>query len=187
MSDAMMIARVAFLAVHASAATVALVAAVVTLHTGRGFVTHRAAVVVMAACLGPTLTLGWSGFSGAARATFLGLAALALFMVGQAFRAGRVRTREIAAGGSVVLSARPGAKGVGPAFVSTLGFNAIALTVAGTVVPVLRVGGGTLGLVIAIGATVALGHVLVERRRSRVAAAVRSAAPAQASRLPAAA
>lgn len=176
----MIIGHAAFVTVHAVAAFVALVAAVITLHTGRGLVIHRVSIVVMAACLGPSLAFGWAGFSSLSRGMFLGLAGLAGFLVAQSVRAARVRDREIATGQVVSLSSRPGALGVGPRFVTTLGFNAIALTVAGTVVPVLRMGGGTVGVTVCVAVSVAIGHLLVERRHSRVSAAVqRRAADAE--------
>lgn len=172
MTQTMIIGHAAFVTVHAVAAFVALVAAVITLHTGRGFTTHRVSIVVMAVFLGPSLVFGWAGFSSLSRGIFLGLAGLAVFMVTQSVRAARARDREVAAGQVVSLSSRPGVPGVGPRFVTTLGFNAIALTVAGTVVPVLRVGGGTVGVIICVAVSVTIGHVLVERRHSRVSAAV---------------
>ncbi len=172
MTETMIVGHAAFVTVHAVAAFVALVAAVITLHTGRGLTTHRVAVVVMAVCLGPSLAFGWAGFSTLSRVIFFGLAGLAVFMVGQSVRAARVRALEIGTGQVVVLSTRPGVAGVGPKFVGTLGFNAIALTVAGTIVPVLRVGGGTVGVIICVAVSVGIGHVLVERRRRAVDAAV---------------
>jgi len=158
-----------FVTVHAVAATLALAGGILAVHTGRGFALHQVGVVVMTASLGPSLILGWAGFSPPSRAIFLGLAALALFMVVQCGRAGRVRVREIARIEALHSGSRPP---VGPEFVGVLGFNLISLTVAGTIVPVLRVGGGTLGVLVAVAVTVALAHLLVERRRSRVAAAL---------------
>ena len=160
----MVLGHAAFVTVHALAATAALVSGVVTAHTGRGFGLHQVGVVVMAASLGPSLAFGWPGFAPAARVTFLGLAGLAVFMVLQSVRARRVRSRETV----------PAGQPVGPEFVRALGFNLIALTVAGTVVPVLRVGGGVLGIVVAVAVTVILGHVLVERRVRGVLRAPRS-------------
>lgn len=158
MGEAAALGHAAFVAAHALAATLALVAGVVTVHTGRGFGLHQVGVVVMALTLGPSLGFGWAGFDAVARVTFLGLAGLAGFMVVQSVRARRTRDRE----------ARLQGRRVGPAFVRVLGFNLIALTVAGTVVPVLRVGGGAVGIVVAVAVTVALGHVLVERRMRAV-------------------
>lgn len=156
----------AFISLHALAAVVALVSGIVTLHTGRGFVLHRIGIVVMAAGLGPSFVFGWPGFSPVARMMFSGLAVLAVFMVVQVFRAGHVRARELRSIDPDPEEHRPL---IGPRFVEVLGFNVIALTVAGTVVPVLRVGGGTLGVVISVVVSVAIGHVLVERRKSQVA------------------
>ncbi|GAA1428009.1 hypothetical protein GCM10009616_06620 [Microlunatus lacustris] len=167
MNDLAELGHTVFVTVHALAATVALVSGVVTAHTGRGFGLHQLGVVVMAATLGPSLAFGWPGFSPAARVTFLGLAALAVFMVVQSVRARRVRGREVLAAG----------RRVGPEFVRVLGFNLVALTVAGTVVPVLRVEGGVVGIVVAVAVTVVLGHVLVERRVRAAAAAPRGPSP----------
>lgn len=154
MTEVAALGHTAFVAVHALSATLALVAGVVTVHTGRGLRLHQLGVVVLALTLGPSLGFGWAGFDPGARVIFLGLAGLAVFMVVQSVRSRRVRDREATSQG------RP----VGPAFVRMLGFNLIALTVAGTVVPVLRVGGGVAGILIAVAVTVVLGHV--ERRAS---------------------
>ncbi len=162
MSDLAELGHTVFVTVHAFAAALALVAGVLAVHTGRGAGLHQLGVVAMAATLGPSLAFGWPGFAPVARVTFVGLAGLALFMVLQSVRARRVRDRE------VVPAGRP----VGPAYVRVLGFNLIALTVAGTIVPVLRVGGGAVGIVVAVAVTVALGHVLVERRARAVSAPV---------------
>lgn len=158
MSEVAALGHTAFVAVHALFGTLALVAGVVTVHTGLGLRLHQLGVVVLALTLGPSLGFGWAGFDPVARVTFLGLAGLAVFMVVQSVRSRRVRDREATSQG------RP----VGPAFVRMLGFNLIALTVAGTVVLVLRVGGGVAGILIAVAVTVVLGHVLVERRAREV-------------------
>ena len=158
-----------FVSVHAAAATVALIAGLLALHTGRGFGLHRASVLVMAAALGPSMAFGWGGFGTAERVAFSALAALACFMVVQAVRAGRIRQAEAAAG-RVVRSTPRGLPAVGTGFVQTLGFNVVALVVAGTVVPVLRIGAGTIGVVASVAVSVAVGHVLLERRRAQVAA-----------------
>lgn len=150
-----------FVALHAVAATVALAAGVVTVHTGRGLGLHRLGVVAMAGCLLPSLVLGWSGYSPASRVALAGLAGLAVSMVLQSERAARVRRD----------------RGLGPAFVGVLGFNLVALMAAGAVVPVIRLGGGAMGVTAAVGATVVLGHVLVERRRAAVAGATPGPVP----------
>lgn len=162
MNDLANLGHTVVVTVHALAATAALVSGVLTAHTGRGFGLHQLGVVVMAATLGPSLALGWPGFAPAARVAFLGLAGLAVFMVVQTVRARRVRERE----------AVPVGQRVGPVFVRVLGFNLIALTVAGTVVPVLRVEGGVVGIVVAVAVTVTLGHLLVERRLRQILVSV---------------
>lgn len=154
------LAHLVFVAVHAVAAGIALAAGVLALLTGRGLVTHQVAVLGMAAALGPSLVLGWPDFAPAARLTFTGLAGLAVVMVVQAVRAGRVQARE---------TVRPGCR-VGPRLVRVLGFNVIALVVAGTIVPVLRLDGGAVGVLLAVGLTVVGGHLLVERRVTSVSA-----------------
>ena len=146
--------------VHAIAAGTALVAGVLTLLTGRGLAAHQVAVVAMTTALGASLTVGWTDIVPAARVAFLGLAGLAVVMVVQAVRAGRVRARE------TVRTGRP----VGPRLVRVLGFNVIALAVGGTIVPVLRLEGGVVGVVLAVGLTVAAGHLLIERRVVSVSA-----------------
>lgn len=160
MSDVAELGHSIFVTVHAFAAALALVAGVLAVHTGRGAVLHQLGVGATAATLGPSLAFGWSGFAPVARVTFVGLTGLALFMVLQSMRARRVRTREVA----------PTGRPVGPDYVRVLGFNLVALTVAGTVVPVLRVGGGALGILLAVAVTVTVGHVLVERRARAVSA-----------------
>ena len=146
--------HLALVTLHALAATAALVAGVVAVHTGRGFRVHVVGLVVMALALGPSLAVGWPAFPPSARVAFAGLAVLAVAMVGQTVRAVRIRRTE------VLPSDRP----VGPRFVGVLGVNLVALTVAGTVVPVLRAGGGAVGVVVAVLVTVVLGHLLVARR-----------------------
>lgn len=145
---------------HALAASVSLVAGVLAVLTGRGFRLHVTGLGVMALALAPSLVLGWPTFSPAARVTFLGLAGLAVVMTGQAVRAARVRRIEAARGVGPV----------GPGFVGVLGFNLIALTVAGTVVPVLRLNAGVLGVALAVVVTVVLGHLLVARQVRRASA-----------------
>ena len=157
--------RVALLGVHAVAATAALVAGILALHTGRGVGVHKLGVFVMALALGPSLTLGWIGFAVAERVTFSLLAALSAVMVVQVFRAERLQGRESRdlRRCSVDRPMLP----VGPAFVRTLGFNGSSLTVAGTIVPVLRVGGGAVGVIAAVVMSVAVTHLLVERQARR--------------------
>ena len=173
MTDALALGHTVFTTIHAVAATLALVSGVVVVHTGRGFALHHVGVLVMALALGPSMAFGWSSFTTLAKVIFVSLAGLALFMVVQSFRAGRVRLREaLALSGPAAAS-----RWVGPKFVGVIGFNLISLTVAGTIVPVLRVGGGTVGIIVAVAVTVALGHFLVERRRSQVAAALQVREP----------
>lgn len=154
MTEVQALGHAVFVVVHALAATLALVSGVVTVHTGRGFGLHQVGVVVMALALGPSIAFGWSGFAPVARVTFLALAGLAVFMVVQTIQARRARGWGVVPVGQVLR----------PEFVRLLGFNLVALTVAGTVVPVLRVGGGVVGILVAVAVTVTLGHLLVERR-----------------------
>ena len=146
--------HLALVTLHALAATAALVAGVIAVHTGRGFRVHIVGLVVMALALGPSLAVGWGAFPPSARVAFAGLALLAAAMVGQAARAVRTRRAE------VLPSGRP----VGPRFVGVLGVNLVALTVAGTIVPVLRAGAGAVGVVVAVLVTVVVGHLLVARQ-----------------------
>jgi hypothetical protein len=145
---------------HAFAASVSLVAGVLAVLAGRGFRLHVIALVVMALALAPSLVLGWPTFAPPARVAFTGLAGLAVVMIGQAVRAARVRRAEVVRG----------VGRLGPEFVGVLGFNLIALTVAGTVVPVLRLDAGVVGVALSVVVTVVGGHLLVARRVRQVSA-----------------
>lgn len=169
MTDLTVLGHAIFVILHAAAAVVALLSGIIALNAGHGLGVHRISIVVMAVTLGPSMAFGWAGFPPVARVMFSGLAVLALAMVIQAFRAGRVRAAEIAAGRVWRSGDTPK---IGPGFVRVLGFNVISLTVAGTIVPVLRIGGGTLGVLAAVVITVVVAHLLVERRRSQVLAVI---------------
>ena len=156
--------RTGALAVHASAAVLAWVAGLVVLRTGAGLAAHGVGVVLMTAALVPSMTLGWDSFPVLAKVMFSGLAVLAVVMVGQVVRAGRIRQREESIGQVWTVRGRP----IGPDFVRVVGFNVISLSVAGLIVPVLRVGGGALGVIAVVVAIVPVAHLLVERRRSAV-------------------
>ena len=151
-----------FITLHALTAVVGLVYGIVVLHTGRGLRAHQAGVFAMAATLGPSLYFGWPRYPATARVAFVGLAALALAMVAQALRAGRLNAWR--SGARPVLRE---AGGVAPEVVGVVGFNVISLTVAGTIVPVLRLGGGTIGVLLAVAGSLSVAHVLVKRRRVR--------------------
>jgi uncharacterized membrane protein len=156
----MVLAHTVFITLHALSAGLALVCGIVLLHTGRGLRAHQAGVVAMAATLGPSLYFGWPRYPPTARVAFVALAGLALVMVAQAVRAGRLgslpqrRPRLLAEG-----------PGIAPGLVGVVGFNVVSLTVAGTIVPVLRIGGGTLGVLLAVAGSVTVAHLLVRRRR----------------------
>lgn len=156
--------RTTALALHAGAAVVAWVAGVVLLRTGAGLVAHAVGVILMAAALGPSLILGWGSFPPVAKAMFSGLAVLAVVMVAQVVRARGLRSREQAGGQVWWLPGGP----ITPGLVRTVGFNVISLSVAGTIVPILRLGSGTLGILIAAALIVPMAHVLVERRRNAI-------------------
>lgn len=156
--------RTTALALHAGAALLAWVAGLAVLRTGAGLAAHAAGVVLMAAALGPSLFLGWGSFPSVAKVMFSGLAGLAVVMVIQVIRARRLRDREQAEGQVWMLPGGP----IGPGFVRIVGFNVISLSVAGVIVPILRLGGGALGILVAAALIVPVAHVLVERRRSAV-------------------
>lgn len=148
--------------VHAAAATIGFAAGVVLLWKGRGLRVHRPAVIIMAGVLVPSMALGWPDFGTPNKIIFSALFVLALVLVLQAVRAGRIRQREIADGRALA------ALGIGPDFVHTIGFNVIALVAGATVVPALRIGGGVVAALISVGLAVAVAHLLVERRRRQV-------------------
>lgn len=152
-----------FVLLHAAAAVVSLVAGLMVLWRGRGLRVHQLGVLAMAVMLVPSMSFGWAAFSTASRVVFCGLFGLAIFMTLQSRWAAVVRNREDRSG-SVLSGSR-----IGPAFVRAIGFNVIALTVAGTVVPALRFG-GVLAMVICVVGAGVLAHFLVEWRRARVQA-----------------
>lgn len=152
---------------HAVAAIVALTSGIVVLLRGRGLTMHTVAMMIMAGSLPISMTLGWRDFSTGSKITFAGLAVLAMIMLGQAFRARRIRAQEFAAGQAWDPGRGIGIS-IGPKFVRVVGFNVIALITGGAIVPVLRAGGGLVGVIIAVAACVSVSHLLVERRRSRV-------------------
>jgi hypothetical protein len=156
----MVLAHTVFITLHALGAGVGLVWGIVLLHTGRGLRAHQAGVVTMAATLGPSLYFGWPRYPPTARVAFVALAGLALVMVAQALRASRWSS---ARGPRPRLLAEE--PGLAPGLVGVVGFNVVSLTVAGTVVPVLRIGGGTLGVLLAAAGSVSVAHLLVKRRR----------------------
>lgn len=159
----MVLAHTVFITLHALAAVVGLGYGILVLHTGRGLRAHQAGVVVMALTLGPSLYFGWPSYPATARVAFVALAALALVMVAQALRAGR-----LSAPRSVPQPLLHDGRRVSPEVVGVVGFNVISLTVAGTVVPVLRIGGGTLGVLLAVAGSLSIAHLLVQRRRTHV-------------------
>lgn len=153
-----------FSSLHAVAAVIALVYAIVALQTGRGVRIHLYSCFAMAALLIPSMWFGWSTFDRGAKPAFVGLLVLAWFMVWQTVRADRIAARVT---GSMADRMVPS-----PDLVRVIGFNVVALLIAGTIVPVIRLGGGPIGLVVCILVMLAIGHVFVENRRARAQALV---------------
>lgn len=142
--------RVAVLTTHAAAGLVALGAGVCALRTGRGAPVLMGGVTAMTLLLVPSMALGWREFGPVEKVVFPGLGVLACFMVAQA----RAAQRELAA------------RGLTPAAVDHAGFCVIALTVAGTIVPLLRL--GPVATVIGTGAAFLAVRSWVMRRSDQV-------------------
>lgn len=138
-----------FIAVHAAAATVALVSAVLALRNAAFAALHAVSVALMAVSLGPSLWLGRGTTPVPLSVVFLGLLILSVVMSYRAVRAWRARP----ARGST--PARP--------YVAALGFNVIGLVTGLVTVGVLRLGWGGLAVTTAAVGIPVLGHLLLRR------------------------
>lgn len=133
-----------FIVLHAVAATVAWLAALVALPAGRFFEVYRWAQIGAVAALVPALAVGWSGYDTVLRIAYSGLLVLAAVMLVRAHLAARML---------------PAATG-GPTarYIDHVGFTIIALSDGFAIVAALRAGApGWLVAVVAVGVIVA-GH-----------------------------
>lgn len=137
------------LVVHATAATVALLAGLLALRRRRFLPVHAVATLVMALSLAPSLWLGRATTPLLLRLVFLGLFGLALVMSGRALRTWRS-------------TARPG-RPADADHLAVVGFNLIGLVTGFLTVAVLRLGFGTLAVVVVGVGIPVLGHHLLHR------------------------
>ena len=142
-----------FITLHAIAATVAWLAALIALPAGRLFEVYRWAQVGMLAALVPALVVGWSGYDAFSRIAYIGLVVLATVMLIRTQLAGRI------------LPAATGGPTTG--YLDHVGFTIIALSDGFAIVAALRAGApGWLVAVIAVGVIVA-GHFGLRAAKAR--------------------
>lgn len=143
-----------FVSAHAVAATVAVVAGLVALPSGRLVRLHLAAVVLMAAALVPAVLVDWATTPVGARVAFAALSVLALVMVARAALA--VRGRPQVTGGPT------------GRYLGHVGFALIALADGFAVVAAIRAGlPGYAAAVLAL-AVIAVGHAALGVLRRRL-------------------
>jgi hypothetical protein len=147
--------------VHATAATLAFGAGLLSLPNGRLLTLYRFALAVMALALVPALLADWSSTDGVARWVFAGLLVLAGVMVLRGERA--ARSRPALTGGPT------------PGFIDHVGFTLVALADGFAVVTAIRSGlpGWAVGAV-AVG-IVGIGHFSLAAAKNRL---TRAAVPA---------
>ena len=138
-----------FIAVHAVAATVALVSALLARRSAAVAGLHATPDVLMAVSLAPSLGLGRGTTPMPLSVVFLALLVLSVVMSYRAVRAWRARP----ARGST--PDRP--------YVAALGFNVIGLVTGLVTVGVLRLGWGGLAVTTAAVGIPVLGHLLLRR------------------------
>lgn len=146
-------ARFVLLLLHTVAACVALVAGAVAVGSGRGTRIHVGSTWIMTLLLVPSLALGFDRFDGTTRIAFAALTVLALVMSLRVTLA----ARSAAAVGEITPPSRR--------LADALGFNVISLVVAGTIVPILRLGAGPLVVALDVVVCIVLGRLFVEVRR----------------------
>jgi hypothetical protein len=148
---------------HALAATVALGAGLSVLRDGRGLRLHVQSTALMTVLVVAALVVGWSAAEPVARVTFSGLGVLAAYMTIHAWRGERIAADEQPARGVATDEPRPG-----PRLVEHIGFNVISLVVAGTVVPIVRLGVGPVVVALDVAVCVIVTRAFVHRRRDAV-------------------
>lgn len=154
-----------FIALHATTATIALVAGLLALPAGRFFAVYRWALAGMAVFLVAALVVGWSGNEVVTNVIFAALLILAAVMLYRARLAGRL------------LPASTG--GPTATYVNHVGFTLVSLTAAFVVVAVLRAGAPDWLLAVSAVAVGAVGHVALGAARAHlVSDAARDRAPA---------
>lgn len=143
-----------FIALHTIAATVALIAGLVALPSGRWFELYRWPLAGMVVFLMPALVIDWAQFEGIVKVIFTALLALAAVMFYRATLASRM------------LPATTG--GPTEAYLNHVGFTLIALFDGFAVVAVLR--GGAPGWLVAITAVgiPLIGHFALRTARVRL-------------------
>jgi hypothetical protein len=144
----------AFITVHATAATIALVSGVLALPAGRFLLAYRCSLALSIATLVPALLVDWTTTDTTARLVFSGLLALGAVMVLRAELAARLRPERT--GGPTAH------------YLDHIGFTLISLTEAFVIVALIRAGvPGWLIAVAAVGLALT-GHVLLQNTKARL-------------------
>lgn len=143
-----------FIAVHATAGTLAFVAGAVALRRGTLFGVYLWSMMTMVIFLVLTVAIDWADLVTAPRVVFGALGVLAVVMLGRAVLASRIRPA--------------GAGGPSASYVEHVGFTLVALFDAFTVIAVLDAG-APLWLVVASGVIVGVvGHFVLRAVRGRL-------------------
>jgi hypothetical protein len=143
-----------FIVLHATAATVALLAGAVALPAGRLFEVYRWGQIGMVATLVPALAIAWPGYPLATRIAYGGLLVLAVVMFVRATLAGRML---------------PSATG-GPTarYIDHVGFTLIALSDGFAIVALLRAGAPAWLVAGTALAVIAVGHFALVAAKARL-------------------
>lgn len=143
-----------FIVLHASAATVSLVAGLIALPAGRCFALYRWSLAAMVVFLAPALVIDWPGLDPIVQVIFAALLGLGAVMFWRASRAG------------AMLPATTG--GPTPTYLDHVGFTLISLAVGFVAVAVLRAGAPG-GLVAgSAAAVVVVGHLARRVAKARL-------------------
>lgn len=142
-----------FIAVHATAGALALVAGAVALRRGTLFGVYLWSMATMVIFLVLTMAIDWADVVTASRVVFVALGVLAVVMLRRAVLARRIRPA--------------GAAGPSASYIDHVGFTLVALTDAFTVIAVLNA--APLWLVAASGVVVGVGgHFVLQTVRGRL-------------------
>lgn len=150
-----MVLHAVLIVVHTSFAVVALASGLWVLHSGRALRLHAVAISGMTVAVYGAVALGFSGYPTPSRWAFIGLAVLAAVMTARVMAA--LRHHPVGA-----TTPPP------PSLIEPVGFNVISLVAGGMIVPVLRLGGGAVGVIAALVVSVVVmrGYVAILLRRA---------------------
>jgi len=144
-------------AAHATAATVALISAVLALRAPQLLVVHTVSTIAMSATLVPSLWVSRASTPVPLQLIFLGLLGLSVVMAYRSVRARRYRPA-------------PGEQ-VGPDYLSAVGFNLIGLVTGLVTVAVMDSRWGVIAVVLAAVSIPAAGHLPLEHAKKRTVGA----------------